>query len=318
MLPTDKAILRAALEADLLNFTRYFFKEVLGYKMLVSDHHKLLTKALMAVYDGKITRLVINMPPGYTKTELAVVHFIAWCLTKNERCRFLHVTYSEVLALENSSKIRDIISSDAFQALWPMELRKDSKAKGAWKNTKGGGMQARAAGGQITGFRAGQPEEGFSGAFIVDDPIKPDDAKSMLSVDKINNRFNNVFKSRLLTQQTPIIVVMQRISDSDPSAYLLDGGTAETWHHINLPALIDKKTKVKRYKRQKRIASKLKDGPLWEYKHSMEELKKLELADPLTYAAQYAQSPTPLGGGLFKEHWFKTYISNSLILNIFL
>lgn len=310
----QEKILRIALEQDLLAFCRYFFKEVLGYRMKVAEHHKLLAKTLMRVYSGEIKRLVINMPPGYTKTELAVIHFIAWALAKNPKCKFIHLTYSNVLALENSTKIRDIVTSEEFQKLWPMSLRNDTKAKGAWKTTKGGGMQARAAGGPVTGFRAGQPEEGFSGALIIDDPLKPDDATSILRVDTINNRFNGVFRSRLMKEsETPIIVIMQRISDNDPSAFLLDGGMNQKFHHLNLPALIDSKAKGKKYKSRIKIKHALEDGPLWQYKHDKAELANLEVADPYTYAAQYNQEPVPLGGGIFKESWFQYYRRGSVI-----
>jgi predicted phage terminase large subunit-like protein len=307
-------VLRYQLEQDFLSFCRYFFKEVMGDRMIISEHHKLLAKTLQKVYDGKIKRLVINMPPGYTKTELAVVHFMAWCLAKNPRSRFIHPTYSNNLALENSTKVRDIITSDKYQELWPMELRNDSKAKGAWKNTKGGGLQARAAGGPITGFRAGQPEEGFSGAFILDDPIKPDDGNRDVMVEKINNRFNSVFRSRLMKEsETPMIVIMQRISVKDPSAFLLNGGMNCKWHHLNLPALIDSNKKRKEYTHAIPIKHNLPDGPLWSYKHNIEELENLKQADIYTYSAQYDQDPSPLGGGIFKSEWIRYYKLGSII-----
>lgn len=282
--------------------------------MIISPHHLVLARTLDDVYNGKIKRLVINLPPGYTKTEIAVVHFIAWCMAKNKRSRFIHATYSDKLALENSTKVRDIITSQQYQELWPMVLRNDSKAKGAWKNTKGGGLQARAAGGPITGFRAGQPEEGFSGALIIDDPLKPDDASSITSVDAINKRFNNVFRSRLMQESvTPMIVIMQRISINDPSAYLLNGGMNCKFHHLNLPALIDKEKKRKAYTHAIPIKHKLPDGPLWAYKYDDKQLENLNKADPYTYASQYDQDPSPLGGSLFKAEWIKYYNIGSII-----
>lgn len=306
--------LRYALENDFLRFCRYFFKEVMGDKMIVSPHHKVLADTLTKVYDGKIKRLVINLPPGYTKTETAVVHFIAWCMAKNRRSRFIHVTYADKLALENSTKVRDIIMSPQYQELWPTQLRVDTKAKGAWKNKKGGGLQARAAGGPITGFRAGQPETGFSGAFIVDDPLKPDDATSELTVDRINDRFNKVFRSRLMQEsETPMIVIMQRISVNDPSAYLLNGGMNCKWHHLNLPALIDSKKARKEYSHAIPIDHKLKDGPLWDYKYDEDQLESLKQADLNTYQAQYDQDPAPIGGSLFKKEWFRFYTLGSII-----
>jgi len=307
-------ILRYKLENDFLAFCRYFFKEVMGDKMIISDHHKVLAKTLDRVYHGEIKRLVINLPPGYTKTEIAVIHFIAWSLAKNKRSRFIHATYSDKLALENSTKIRDIITSPQYQELWPMQLRNDTKAKGAWKNTKGGGLQARAAGGPITGFRAGQPEEGFSGALIIDDPLKPDDATSISTVDSINKRFNNVFRSRLMQESvTPIIVIMQRISLDDPSGYLLNGGMNCKFHHLNLPAIIDSNKKRKAYTHAIPIKHKLPDGPLWSYKYDEKQIENLRQADPYTCASQYDQDPSPLGGSMFKAEWIKYFNLGSII-----
>lgn len=307
-------VLRYQLENDFLRFCRYFFKNVTGDRMIVSPHHKLLAKTLTRVFNGEIKRLVINMPPGYTKTELAVVHFVAWCLAKNSRSRFIHATYSNTLALENSTKIRDIITSNEYQELWPIGLRTDTKAKGAWKNTKGGGMQARAAGGPITGFRAGQPEQGFSGAFIIDDPLKPDDANSEVTIKRINERFNKVFRSRLMQEsETPMIVIMQRISTKDPSAYLLNGGMNCKWHHLNLPALINSNKKRKTYTHAIEIEHDLADGPLWDYKYTEKQLRSLKKADVYTYASQYDQDPAPLGGGVFKEEWIQYYTLGSII-----
>ncbi len=123
---------------------------------------------------GEITRLIINIPPGFTKTQMCVVDFVARGLAINPRARFIHASYSEALVQENSLAIRDTVTSEDYQALWPLELRKDAKAKGLWKTREGGGILARPSGGSITGFRAGRMEPGFSGALIIDDPLKPD------------------------------------------------------------------------------------------------------------------------------------------------
>ena len=314
--PRDCRIWRTTLQSSLLRFTRFFFKTRLGYKMIVAPHHVLLAQTLERVASGEIKRLIINVAPGYTKTELAVDHFIAWSLGKNPKARFIHVTYSDMLALENSTAVRDIVTTEEYKAMWGLNLRTDTAAKGAWKTRQGGGMQARAAGGPITGFRAGQPEEGFSGAFIMDDMLKPDDAYSEPTVTKINRRFNGVFRSRLMKEsETPMILIMQRISQKDPSAFLLKGGTKEKWHHLCLPALVDhSKDYPKEYTHGIPIdISDLKEGPLWEYKHDLEELENLKEADPYTYAAQYDQRPSSLGGGIFKEKWWKYYKLGSII-----
>jgi len=312
--PRNAKMLKAVLEGDFLRFCRYFFKQRLGYKMKVSLHHVVIARTLEKVISGEIKRLIVNLPPGYTKTEMAVIAFQAFGLAVNSKSRFIHVTYSDALAMENSTATKDIIESEDYEKIWNIKLRVDSKSKSTWKTQNGGGMNARPAGGQITGLRAGQPEEEFSGAFIVDDPIKPDDAYSDTIVEKINGRFNGVFRSRLMVERiTPMIVIMQRISAKDPSGFLLRGGTGEKWHHLNLPAMIDNsKAYPKEYTHGIPIEHGLPDGPLWEYKHTAKELKELELADPYVYAAQYMQSPNTLGGGVFKDEWWSYYQWNTI------
>jgi len=234
----EKRMLKYMLQSDGIQFMRYFFKLREGNKMLLNWHHFVIEYVLQAVLDGKIDRLVINIAPGYTKTEQAVLNFIARGLALNSRAKFIHASYSGDLAQENSSKIKETVESQYFQELWPMQIRVDSKGKKRWFTELGGGMMAAPAGGQITGFRAGRMEPGFTGAFVIDDPVKPDDAYSSVKRQAINNRFNNTMRSRLAVETVPMIVIMQRIHEEDLSGYLLKGGSGDYWHHLLIPTLL--------------------------------------------------------------------------------
>ncbi len=282
--------------------------------MIVSPHHKLICDTLDRVLEGEITRLIINIPPGYSKTMIAVINFISRGLAINPRAKFIHASYSDDLAKLNSGMTKEVIQTKEYQELWGMELKKDSKSKKAWYNEHSGGLYAVAAGGQITGFRAGRSDgednKDFSGAFILDDPIKPDDAFSETKRDAINVRFTNTFKSRLMHNQVPFIVIMQRVHDNDPTGFLLEGGSGEKWHHLNLPVLVQKKEDRPPYPAEWThgipIDYDLPEGPLWEYKHTMEEIIELQ-KDAYTYNSQYNQSPAPIGGGLFKSECWGYY-----------
>ena len=232
----EKRMLRYILENDSMMFFRYFFALREGMKATLSWHHYVLVYALDLVLQGRVNRLIVNMPPGYTKTEIAVLSFIMKGLVINNRSRFIHTTYGNDLALENSSKIKDGITSDEFQELWPMKVRVDTKSKKRWFTQEGGGMMAAAAGGQILGFRAGRMEPGFTGGLICDDPIKPSDANSKVLRHKINDTFNSSQRSRLAVESNPIVVIQQRLDDMDLSGYLLRGGSGDTWYHLELPA----------------------------------------------------------------------------------
>lgn len=301
-------------EEDGLYFSRYFFKQRTGGKMIVAPHHKVIQETLDRVIDGEIKRLIINVPPGYTKTELATINMMGRGLALNNRARFMHLSYSHNLALLNSSTTRNMIKSQAYQAMWPMSLRDDADSKAMWWTEHGGGVYASSAAGQVTGFRAGHMEDGWQGALIIDDPVKPDDAYSEVVRDGVNSRFNETIKSRLAVETTPMIVIMQRIHYHDLSGYLLRGGSGEMWHHLNLPVIIDNSQP---YPEENThgipIQHGLSDGWLWPFKHNESHRVSLE-SHRRTFEAQYMQNPRRFNseGAL----WNEGMISAAHALNI--
>lgn len=278
-------------EEDGLYFSRFFFKQRMGSKMIIAPHHKVIQKALDRVISGEITRLIINISPGYTKTELATINMICRGLAINPKARFLHLSYSHNLALLNSSTARGMIKSAAYQEMWPMTLKDDADSKAMWWNEHNGGVYASAAAGQVTGFRAGHMEPGWQGCLLIDDPVKPDDAYSEAVRDGVNNRFNETIKSRLAIESTPMIVIMQRIHYHDLSGYLLRGGSGEKWHHLNLPVIIDN---GEPYPAENThgipIEHGLPDGWLWPFKHNESHRATLS-SHRRTFEAQYMQKP---------------------------
>lgn len=281
-------ILKYSCENSLLFFAKYIYKENHNRKFIDSSHFRKIANALEAVYSGEITRLIINIPPRYGKTEFAIKIFVSWCLANANFSKFIHLSYSDSLALDNSSQTKEYINSDAFQKYWPMELKKDAQSKSKWFNEFGGGMYATASGGAITGFGAGvSGKDVFSGAIIIDDPLKPDDALSDVKRGTVNDRYNTTIRSRVNNKNTPIILIMQRLHEDDMSGFLLGGGSGEKWTHLCMPAL-DKN-----------------NNPLWEDKHNFEELEAIRQADRYTFAGQYMQRPAPEEGGEWKKDWFK-------------
>lgn len=280
-------------------FVSLFFKVMSGVDFIFAPHHDQIIEALEKLAAGHTKRLIINIPPRYSKTELVVKLFIAWCLANNPKAKFIHLSYSDELALDNSSAVRELVKSEEYQVLFPTSIKDDSDSKKKWYTSEGGGVYATATGGAVTGFGAGalgrlmngsgSPADGFNGALIIDDPLKPDDAFSNTIRNRINRRFNNTIASRLNSPDTPVIVIMQRLHEDDMTGYLLNGGSGEEWTHLCLPAIRD-------------------DGTaLWPDKHSIEALRKMEQADSYTFAGQYQQRPSPLGGGLIKGEWFVKY-----------
>jgi hypothetical protein len=249
--------------------------------------------------------LIINLPPGYTKTELATINFIVRGLALNPMAKFMHLSFGDSLALENSSVARENIESEEFQDMFPLKLKDDAKSKKKWWTEAGGGVYATSAGGQVTGFRAGHMNhspDNFTGALIIDDPVKPDDAEYE-EIHKVNDRYNNTIASRLAVQAVPIIVIMQRIDNDDLSGYLLRGGSGEYWHHLNLPVIIDNsKEYPTEYTHGIELEHDLPDGWLWEKKHNDSHKASL-LSHKRTYYCQYMQDPlsVSVAGALWTE-----------------
>lgn len=287
MLTAEDKIIKYKCENSLLFFARYLYKENHNRKFIMSKHFEEIAMFLEGVFYGRITRGIINMPPRYGKTELVIKIFIAWCLARQNRSTFIHLSYSDMLALDNSSQTKEYIQSEAYQKYWAMDLKKDAQSKKKWFNEFGGGVYATASGGAITGFGAGVDGlEGFSGAILIDDPLKPDDAFSEIERNKVNNRYNNTIRSRINTDNTPIIVIMQRLHEDDLSGFLLSGGSGEEWTHLCMPALNEN------------------NEPLFPHKHTFEQLESIRQADRYTFAGQYMQTPAPDEGGEWRKDWF--------------
>lgn len=301
--------IKLAPDGSLLDFARYFFLEREGMGLIEGLHHKVIGATLDRVLAGKITRLLITLPPGYTKTEFAVVNFIAKGFQLNPSSRFIHATFSDDLARENSDKVKELIGLETFQILQAVTIRSDSKAKDRWKTEQGGGLLAKAAGGPITGFRAGlMDKERFTGALIVDDPLKPDDAFSPTKRASVNKRATNTFRSRLAHDGVPIVVIMQRLHSDDFAGHLLTGGTGETWDHLDLPVIIDSNAEYPaEWTHGRPIKHSLPDGPLWPEKHSLDEIEIIK-ADAYTFASQYAQRPVSVEGALFDMAGFQWWV----------
>ena len=282
---SDAQLTAARVEAreDFYYFTRWMFKQNRGYKWLPSAHHQIICDALMRVYRGECKRLIINIPPRYSKTELSVVNFMSWTLGRHPDAEFIHASYSSRLAANNSYAARSLVMHEEYAQIFPaVELRGDSKAKDEWRTTAGGCVYATGSGGTITGYGAGKVRDGFGGAIIIDDPHKPDEATSDVMRNNVLEWFQNTMESRKNSPHTPIIVIMQRLHQNDLAGWLLDGGNGEKWEHVCLPAI-------------------QADGTaLWPEKHDIVILRQMQSAAPYIFSGQYMQRPSPDEGGLFK------------------
>ena len=294
-----------------LNFTRYFFKERYKRKFVVGKHHVLIAQALDRVLAGESTRLIINIAPRYGKTELAVKNFIAMGLAINPKAKFIHLSYSHDLACDNSRGVQEILRAESYRRLFP-GTKPTSVNTHKWFTTEGGGLYAVSSSGQVTGFGAGIVDEEkseeeelaaeveelasvgdgtFGGAIVIDDPIKPDDARSETVREKVNQKFETTIRNRVNSRKTPIIIIMQRLDEEDLCGYL-QRIEPDEWEVLSLPAI--------------EYDENGEEVALWEFKHTLHELHEPREKTAFVFDTQYMQNPQPIEG-LMYERGFNTY-----------
>lgn len=289
MQDNDLQELRKKLLKNFGSFVVFFFQALNKKPFLMNSHHKVMFNLGNRISNGECSRLMLNVAPRYGKTEVMVKMFVAWSLARNPASRFIHLSYSDSLALDNSSEIKDLILSDVYQWLFPyVKIKKDTKAKEKWYTTENGGVLARSSSGQVTGFGAGQVDYDdeltqFGGAIIIDDPIKPDDALSDVKRSLVNQKFDTTIRNRVNSRNTPIIIIMQRLHPEDLCGYLLEK-EGEDWEVVRMPVINE-------------------DGSaLWSDKHTIEELDSMRERLGSIFETQYLQNPEPLDGFLLHKN----------------
>lgn len=273
---------------DLLTFTQTMFRARKGVELKRNWHQDAICNALERVVIGDCKRLIINVPPRSGKTELAVINFMAWCMGNFPDSEFIHASYSKRLASANTYATRAIMLHEKYREIFShTELAGDSKAKDEFRTQQGGIVYAAGAEGTITGYGAGKMRDTFGGAIIIDDPHKAGEANSDIMRQNVIDWFQQTMESRKNSPDTPIIVIMQRLHESDLAGWLLDGGNGEEWDHIVIPALDDN------------------DQSFWPEQFRTDDLHRQRASSSYMFAGQMMQQPAPAGGGIFKSEWVK-------------
>lgn len=294
----------------LRNFTECAFAEVHKTPFVFGRHHEAICGILDKVVAGELRKVIINIAPRYGKTELVSKMFIAEGFAINPKCRFIHLSYSSSLAVDNSMAVKDILNSDMFRSLFSARVRRGRDTMAKWDTAQGGGLYATSTLGQITGFGAGatDAESGdvndeyldeytagynphkFTGAIVIDDPIRPEDALSDVIRERVNRRFETTIRNRVNSRRTPIIIICQRTHERDLCGYVQDVEPGE-WTVLSMPCLT--------------FGEDGKEIALWPHKHTVEELHRLREINAFVFETQYMQNPRPLEGLMYER--FRTY-----------
>ncbi len=254
-------------------------------EFIEGDHHRKIAKKFEDIANGKIKRLIVNMPPRHTKSEFASYLFPAWMVGKNPKLKVIQTTHTGELAVRFGRKMKNLVDTSEFaQVFEDCKIAADSKAAGRWETNKGGEYYAAGIGGAITGRGAD--------LLIIDDPHSEQDALSETAMDSAYEWYTSGPRQRLQPGGA-IVIVMTRWSTKDLTGKLLNAQTepkADKWEVIEFPAIMPSNT------------------PVWPNYWKLEELEgvKASLSEG-KWQAQWQQNPTSEEGSIIKREWWKEW-----------
>ncbi|WP_154937442.1 phage terminase large subunit [Klebsiella michiganensis] len=329
----ERVIIRSKSTRSFLNFTRIWFELIQGDRLLVNWHHRLMASKIDDLLAGQLVprNLIINIPPGGTKTEFFSIHFPAYvnALVQEKRLkrfRNLNISFADTLVKRNSRRTRDIIASREYQEFWPCSFGVNQAEEWEIKDERGrsiGQTVSRSSNGQITGGRGGYYGPEFSGMVMLDDYNKPVDMLSESRRKSANTLLVNTIRSRRGDKSkehpTPFVSIQQRLHTDDATGFMISGGMGVQFHHVAIPAMIDEKYiqsldepwRSLCWETVKDTDSVVVGGVrYWSYWPQMEDvndLLQLWEKDRYTFLSQYQQNPMALTGGIIDTSWFRTY-----------
>lgn len=255
---------------------------------------------LEAVSRGEIKRLLINVPPGCTKSMTTNVFWPSWEWIKNPHLKYISASYAQDLTTRDNVRGRTLMESEWYQGNWGQrfEFKGDQNAKLRYENTVGGFRQVSSVGASLIGHRGDR--------IIVDDPHDVQGVESDIQREESLRWFAETLPTRLNDlDESAIVVIMQRVHERDVSGLILKSELG--YEHLCLPMEFepDHPHPSTLFKDPRTKAGEL----LWPERFSpeaVEQLKKVFRSWGGSYAeaGQLQQRPAPRAGGMFQRKDF--------------
>ena len=264
----EKGIELQGARDDLLKFAHHVYP---NYS--VGAHHRVMAGLFRDVVEGRKTRVIINVPPRFGKSELTSYLLPAWFLGHEPDAKVIMASHTQSLSEDFGRRVRNLIADPEYQEIFPeTSLQTDSKSAGVWGTKQGGRYYAVGVGGALAGRGAN--------LLIIDDPHSEQDIKTgtRLAFDTAFNWYQTGPRQRLQWGGA-IIVVQTRWATYDLTARLLDYAAknpdADQWEVVEFPAILPS------------------GKSLWPEKWSTEALLKTKASlDAKYWSAQFQQNPS--------------------------
>lgn len=284
----EDAVIREKSQTSFMSFVKNVWPS-----FIQGRHHAVMAKKFEDIAEGKIKRLIINMPPRHTKSEFASYLLPAWYLGRFPHKKIIQSSNTAELAVGFGRKVRNLVDGETYAKVFPnVSLRHDSKAAGRWSTNANGEYFAIGVGGTVTGKGAD--------LLIIDDPHSEQEAALAAQDPSIYDKVYEWFTSGPRQRLQPggsIVIVMTRWGKRDLTGQVLKASFqrgGEEWEVVEFPAILPS------------------GNPLWPEFWSFKELSALkeELPNP-KWQAQYQQDPTSEQSAIIKREWWQTWEDDS-------
>jgi predicted phage terminase large subunit-like protein len=277
----------------------------------VGKHHRILADLLMEIEKGKEydhvgeevpetgkDRICVNIPPRHGKSQLVSIYFPAWFLGRNPDKKVMMVSHTTDLAVDFGRKVRNLIGTEQYQAIFPnVQLASDSKSAGRWNTNVGGEYYACGIGSSIAGRGAH--------LLLVDDPHSEQDVLSgnFDVFDKAYEWFTFGARTRLMPGgRVAIIQTRWHLDDltGRVTRDMAQNDQADQYEVVEFPAIFETpdpdnpETPIEK--------------PLWPEFFNLRALHQTKASMPLfQWNAQYQQTPTAEEAALIKREWWNEW-----------
>jgi len=267
------------INTDFMSFVKHVWPE-----FVEGEHHKIIAEKFNLIAEGKLKRLIINMPPRHTKSEFSSFLLPAWMIGKRPKLKIIQSTHTTELAVRFGRKAKNLMDSPEYKQVFETRLREDSQAAGKWETEQGGEYYAAGVGSAITGRGAD--------LLIIDDPHSEQDAMNIDAIERAYEWYTSGPRQRLQPGGA-IVLVMTRWNTKDLTGALLkaQGETkSDKWELIEFPAIMPS------------------GKPVWPQFWKLEELEGVKSSISLQkWNAQWMQNPTSEEGAIIKREWWREW-----------
>lgn len=281
-----------------------------GRPLVWNWHMSAICHALERVTRREITRLLINVPPGHSKSLLVSVFWPAWQWLEDPNWGGLFVSYQSKLAERDARKCRLLIRSADYRALIPKvygpgwdrawEMKDDTDSVALYENEYGGGRVTTSVTGGGTGWRATD--------LVIDDPMNAEEYPTQEALQSIIDWYNTRMSSRFRDMDKgAIVIIMQRLHTRDLAGHVLEQDELQSenpdwpkFTKIVFPSEFDPATASEYDQRT------VKGELLFKERFSERVIAEAKIKlGPRGYAAQHDQRPVPASGGLLPVGHFR-------------